>query len=180
MYCPQCGQERGSEATSFCSRCGFLLTGAAELLHTGGVLPNAGAANMGQSPRSRGVKQGLFLFFLTFLVAPLLGILWVFLFRRAPWPAGLAVLLLGIGGLLRMAYALMFESKYPPGILPGASIRIDPQPAFDRKSTNGELPPQKTVPVSQYTTPGTGRWLDTSDLEPPSVTDSTTKLLERD
>jgi hypothetical protein len=180
MYCPKCGQERGSEATSFCSRCGFLLTGAAELLHTGGMLPNAAPIQIEPSPRSRGIKQGLFIFLLTFLVAPILGMISVFLFRMPPWPMGIAIFLLGGGGLLRMVYAAMFESKYPAGLPAGASLRIDPQPTLNPTAARGELPPQQVYPASQYATPRTGRWLDTNDLEPPSVTDSTTKLLERD
>jgi hypothetical protein len=182
MYCPKCGQERVSEATSFCSRCGFLLAGTAELLHTGGVLPpvTLPASQLEQSPRSRGVKQGLFMFLLTFLVAPILGMLSVFLLGIRPWPMGIAIFLLGVGGLLRMAYALMFESKYPPGLPAGASLRLDVQPILDKAAAHGELPPQQTYPASQYVTPRTGRWLDTNDLEPPSVTESTTKLLERE
>jgi len=180
MYCPNCGQERGSQATSFCSRCGFLLTGAAELLHTGGVLPNADALRE-QSPRSKGVKQGLFLFLSTFLVVPLIGLLWVFLFRRPPWPAGVAFFVLGIGGLLRMAYAVMFESRYSQTMLTGSPIPGEAhQPILDQKSTPKELPPQQATPASDYVTPRTGRWLDTNDLEPRSVTESTTRLLERD
>jgi hypothetical protein len=180
MYCPKCGQERGSEATSFCSRCGFLLIGAAELLHTGGVLPSTPPLQVEQSPRSRGIKQGLFIFLLTFLVAPILGMISVFLFRMPPWPMGIAIFLLGGGGLLRMVYALMFESKYPPGLSAGASLRIDAQPTLNQNPAHGELPPQQTFPVSQYATPRAGRWLDTNDLEPPSVTESTTSLLERE
>jgi hypothetical protein len=180
MYCPKCGQERGSEATSFCSRCGFLLTGAAELLHTGGVIPPIIPSGTEQSPRSLGIKHGLFIFLLTFLVAPLLGIISVFLFRMPPWPMGIAIFLLGGGGLLRIAYALMFESKYPLGLPAGASLRVDPQPSLNQAAEHGELPPQRAIPASQYVTPRTGRWLDTKDLEPPSVTESTTKLLERD
>ena len=180
MYCPKCGQERGSEATSFCSRCGFLLTGAAELLHTGGVLPTAMPTDLEPSPRTRGIRMGLFIFLLTFLVAPILGMISVFLFRMPPWPMGIAIFVLGGGGLLRMVYALMFESKYPPGLTAGASLRIDPQPTLNQAAAHGELPPQQELPVSQYATPRTGRWLDTNDLEPPSVTESTTRLLERD
>src|SRR5215468_3327760 len=119
MYCPNCGQERGSEATSFCSRCGFLLTGTAELLHTGGVLPNIAPLQIEPSPRTRGIRMGLFMFLLTFLVEPILGMISVFVFRMPPWPMGIAIFGLGGGGLLRMLYAVMFESKYPPGLSAG-------------------------------------------------------------
>ena len=33
MFCPRCGQERFSQDTSFCSRCGFLLTAAADVFN---------------------------------------------------------------------------------------------------------------------------------------------------
>src|SRR5258707_5409200 len=58
MFCPRCGEERVSEATSFCSRCGFLLTVAAELVPTGGELPKdlSKAISAQRSPRSRGFE----------------------------------------------------------------------------------------------------------------------------
>ncbi len=40
------------------------------------------------------------------------------------------------------------------------------------------LPPNQTAPADFYT-PQRTEWRDTSDLEPASVTDSTTKLLEK-
>jgi len=96
-----------------------------------------------------------------------------------PWPVGIALFTLLFGGLLRIAYALMFESKYPLGLPMGASIHVGEQPTLDRASAN-VLQPQQTYPASNYASPQTGRWLDTSDLEPRSVTESTTKLLERE
>ncbi|MGE3466085.1 MAG: hypothetical protein AB7J13_04060, partial [Pyrinomonadaceae bacterium] len=63
MYCPNCGQERTSIETSFCSRCGFLLTGTAELLLTGGIIPSPqhSGGSKRLSSRSRGIRQGLFI-----------------------------------------------------------------------------------------------------------------------
>ena len=77
MFCPSCGQERISDETRFCSRCGFLLSGTYELLMTGGVIPQApvGASQI-VAPRTRGLKQGLFIFLLTFLVVPIVAIVW--------------------------------------------------------------------------------------------------------
>ncbi|MBA3351366.1 MAG: zinc ribbon domain-containing protein, partial [Blastocatellia bacterium] len=65
MFCPHCGQERVSEATSFCSRCGYPLIATADLLRTGGAplpTPTGGP----RSPRSRGVRMGIFMFLLMF------------------------------------------------------------------------------------------------------------------
>jgi hypothetical protein len=46
---------------------------------TGGVNPNlpAETRGKGQSPRSRGIKKGLFIFLLTFLIVPIIAILTV-------------------------------------------------------------------------------------------------------
>ena len=162
--------------TNYCSRCGFLLTGVGDLLHTGGVNPlTTKRPSSQQSPRKRGLKQGLFLFLLTFLVAPLMGMVTVAL-RIEPFLVGFAVVLCFIGGLLRMAYALMFESSEPgiptleEKVLAGAN---------SLKSVNANaLPPQSSIPTANYFTPAAGNWRDTNDLQPTSVTESTTRLLD--
>jgi hypothetical protein len=175
MFCPQCGQERISQATSFCSRCGFLLTVTSELLPTGGVLPQSllPPPPAGPSPRARGIRMGLFMFLLTFLVAPLFGIISTFALGIRPWPAGIAVLFLGVGGLLRMAYALMFEAGAAP-LLPPHVVRpgTGALPTADNRQLTAD-------PNSQFI-PAAGHWRDTRDLEPASVTEHTTKLLEKE
>ncbi len=177
MFCPECGQERTSQTTSFCSRCGFLLTGTAELLRTGGAPPLLPEDEI--SPRWRGIRLGLFMFLLMLVVAPILGMLSVFALGIVPFPMGIAIFLLGGGGLLRIAYALMFESKYP-GALPASTGVAEEQPTLVRITPNAFLPPQRVASASHYASPKTGRWLDTNDLEPVTVTESTTKLLEKD
>jgi hypothetical protein len=176
MYCPKCGQERTSEATSFCSRCGYLLTGTAELLHTGGSLP--GRTHRGGMTRRQGVKQGLFIFLLTFLVAPIVGLFVTFGLRMEPWPVGLVVALFGVGGVLRIIHALMFGERDDRSVsdLPPADLDPGYVPAPETATL-----PRLSVGVPDYLSPETrpGR-LDTSDLEPRSVTEGTTKLLEND
>src|SRR5262245_30767065 len=182
MYCPRCGQERTSEATNFCSRCGFLLTIASELIPTGGVLPpNLLPATSGHSPRMSGFKQGIFLILLAAVIFPVLGIISVFLFNAPPWPAGVVLFLLAGAGLLRITYALMFEPKAAP--LPegsrGASLSrhgwtetVSPQLTADQE-------PQFLGSRTQFV-PAVGLFRDTNELEPTSVTEGTTKLLEID
>ena len=96
MFCPKCGQERLSTETSFCSRCGFLLTGTADILQLGGLLPSRTAESQYQppSPRGRGLKQGLFIFLLSFLIVPLLTVLLISLNVRTPVLAVIATILL--------------------------------------------------------------------------------------
>jgi hypothetical protein len=177
MFCPHCGQERVSDATSFCSRCGYLLTGTAELLRTGGA-PLEPPREKARSPRSRGIRLGLFMFLLMFLLAPLVGIISVFAIDMEPWPVGVVVFLLGVGGVLRMVYALMFESNDPRAVAEGGETR-ELYPPGTNFST-AALPPQRDIPSSEYTSPSS-RWReDTVTQIPDSVTDNTTKLLEKE
>ena len=176
MHCPTCGQQQLSDQTRFCSRCGFLLTGVAQVVANSGVVPAAQTTFTGtpDSPRRRGMKQGVFLFLLTFLVVPILALVTIQL-NIEPFLPVLGLLLCGVGGLLRIAYALMFEpgignlSSTMPSALPGGA------------ETRGALPASQSIPASAYSSPA-GMWRDTNDLQkqPGSVTDSTTKLLHKD
>jgi hypothetical protein len=74
----------------------------------------------------------------------------------------------------------MFESRYPLALPAGDGLQLDEQPALERITPNAFLHPQRDLAASEYASPRAGRWLDTNDLEPLSVTDSTTKLLEKD
>lgn len=180
MYCPRCGQEQVSGDTRFCSRCGFLMIGVAELIAGGGNLPymttTPGSRN---TPRKRGLKQGLFIFLLSFLVVPLLTIVTVAV-RAEPFAVIIAMILLVVGGLLRAAYALMFESNDPADktLEEGA---IETARGFLGRGQANALPPVQSIPVSAYAPPQHGRWRETNDLvDPPSVTDHTTRSLQKD
>jgi len=80
---------------------------------------------------------------------------------------------------LRMAYALMFESPIAVGATLEENLMTGANALLNRPS-NQALPPQQSYPVSSYVSPATGNWRDTSDLEPKSVTEGTTKLLENE
>ena len=144
---------------------------------TGGVNPNVPAISRvkGQSPRSQGVKQGLFIFLLTFLIIPIIAIITVAM-RAEPYVLVIASILLAVGGLLRMAYAWMFESAEVGSEATVATMgeRFFPEGMHGMRS----LPLQQSEPVPTYMSPGAGKWQDTNELEPTSVTDSTTRLLE--
>lgn len=181
MFCPQCSQERLSTETSFCSRCGFLLTGTAELLLTGGQIPNLPIQSdyKAPSPRNRGLKQGLFIFLLTFLFVPLLVIISIAVRVQSPFIVAIAAVLLVMGGLLRMAYALMFESPVASEPTLEDDLIANTKSLLN-SSAKRTLPPQQSQAIGSYAAPATGHWRDTNDLEPRSVTDGTTKLLEHD
>lgn len=175
MYCPSCGQERISNDTNYCSRCGFLLTGTAELLLTGGVNPQK-PGKMGltaKSKRNRGLKQGLFIFLLTFLVVPIISILTVAV-GGEPFAVAIAAIFFFMGGLLRMAYAMMFESNESlatPALSPNYA---DPSVLRSGFGAHHDLPPQ---PAAAFVPPGAGRWRETNELQPTSVVEGTTQLL---
>lgn len=175
MHCPVCGQQQISEETRYCSKCGFLLTGVTQVVQNGGILNNLALPASGSpSPRSRGVKQGLFIFLLSFLVIPLISLITVAL-NAKPFVVAFAAILLAVGGLLRIVYALMFEDKLPKTLNdagePGKSNKL---------SGNAPLQmPSGDDLAASYVSPPAGNWRDTNELQPaPSVIEGTTKLLE--
>lgn len=177
MHCPKCGQQQVSEETRFCSRCGLLLTGVAQVVSNNGLLPElrVGVSGNRGSKRRRGLKLGLFIFLLSFLVVPILTVIAEGV-GAGPEIIVITAVLLTMGGLLRMVYALMFEEGAPE------TGRGQAPPVFEAPEQRGALPPNQSVPASAFTSPASGTWRDTNDLQhqPSSVTDSTTKLLERE
>jgi hypothetical protein len=179
MFCPRCGQEQISDVTRFCSRCGFLLTGTAVVLSNDGTLPQtASQPASANSPRKRGLKQGLFIFLLTFLLVPLVAIISKGL-DITPVFVAITAIVLPVGGLLRMAYALMFESSV--GIDGGVGVLPGMDPRTLQGGQPNVLPPQQSIPASDYISPPAGNWRDTKNLNiPASVTEETTKLLQKE
>jgi hypothetical protein len=177
MHCPACGQQQVSNETKFCSRCGLPLGLVAELLAHGGFLPQLAELNKKKKSlltRRNGLGFSLIWFiFWLLIMAPLGGIANVEEFAAFSAIMGI------FGGLILMVSSLIFLKKEVPGF------------AFSQQQLYGQqqhmpaagysaLPPQQSVPASAYTTPGAGRWRDTNDLEPSSVTESTTRLLKED
>jgi hypothetical protein len=183
MHCPQCGQEQISDETRFCSRCGFLLTGISAVMENGGLVPNnpTTQGSSSNSPRKKGLKQGLFIFLLTFLIVPLVAIISVAL-RMPPWGIAIAAILLAVGGLLRIAYALMFESNVGDGETKEQSVFAGVHKTLHVRASPSALPPRQSIPATDYTSPpAAGHWRDTNDLKTPaSVTEDTTKLLQKE
>lgn len=124
--------------------------------------------------------QGVFIFLLSFLVVPLAALVTVFL-NIEPFLPAISAILLTVGGLLRVAYALMFESGVAGGASLEQNVMAASQNLFAGKKEAGELPPARSIPASAYAPPSTGRWRETNELETPgSVTDNTTKLLQQE
>jgi hypothetical protein len=178
MYCPKCSQQQASAEIRFCSRCGFLLTGVAEVVKHNGIIPGAAQQENKKlaTPRKRGVKQGLFALLLLLLTSPILLILGKEL-EIHPAPLFLTLFIVFISSIIRMIYAVMFESNEPD-----ISTQNDFQAArsgLGDKRNAGSLPPPQTNPVSDFVPPMQGNWRDSKELVFSSVTDVTTKQLDK-
>jgi hypothetical protein len=146
-------------------------------MRLGGTLPTGpGDIDLPKSTRSRGIKQGVFLMLMGVVLFPLVGILVAFgLGMRNPWPAGVLLFLLFGAGLLRLVYALMFEGRAIRGqMLPSESAYTSiskPSTGTPTAQLNAStIEPIEFVPAS---------WRDDDDLEPASVTEETTHLLDK-
>lgn len=180
VYCPRCGQEQISPEIRFCSRCGFLMTGLAEVVLNGGVpqqLTETGPKPL--TPRRRGLKQGGAWFLLGVVLVPLLGVLSLII-HYPEEIVGLAAVIFFLGGIVRMIYALIFESGNPADKTLEETVYQTAQKLLNKNPQANVLPPQQSIPVDNYAPPRQVNWRDTNDLAPSSVTDSTTKLLEKD
>jgi hypothetical protein len=175
MFCPSCGQQQTSEETRFCSRCGFLLAGISSLISNNGLATQTPAAREHNaiSPRKKGIKQGGQLMILGLIIVPLLAIISA-LFHLHPAPIIITSVLTFWGGILRMIYARIFESAYPSEVDAEQKTLNFVKKILGKKTA--ALPPQS---VSSYAPP-INNWRDTNDLIHPSVTEDTTKLLEKD
>jgi hypothetical protein len=149
------------------------------LLANGGMLPSYQPPIEGEqkiSPRKRGVKQGALILLLGVVLVPALGVLYSWTdFNPFGFFAALAAVLFFIGGPLRMLFAALFEegapsrqfiapSSYAPAAIPPPAARVS------------ALPPASVNPASQWRPP---RAQTAEILQPPSVTDHTTRFLEK-
>ncbi len=177
MFCPQCGQQQVSDATRFCSRCGFQLAAVSGLLATGGrgsaeVGPVFEAVPAPPSPKRKGAQLGGKFMLVGVFLIPVLAMLSELI--HIPEEFALIGVIAVVAGLFRLLYALLFED--------GPYRRqLQRQPAYTPQFVPPQavsaLPPQQSQPAHAYVPPRP----DTSELSyRPSVTEGTTKLLERE
>lgn len=179
MFCPQCGQQQATGVIRFCSRCGFPLDGVIQLLATGGMLPVYRSPDepVPISARRKGVKQGGVLLLSGAVVVPLLGVMASFgnsAFLEIL--TAFAAIICFIGGPLRMLYAGLFEEGAPSPVIHYGTPAQRPQ--FGPPAPQHALPmppPQTRVPASWRPRPNTAEL-----ATPPSVTENTTRLLEKE
>ena len=179
MFCPQCGQQQVTGVVRFCSRCGLPMDGVIQLLGSGGILPAYRASDepVPMSPRRKGVKQGAILLLLGVLLVPILGMFASFAGGTfLEILAGLAAIICFVGGPLRMLYAALFEEGAPKPRYYGPPTPMHVPQQFTPHPQAHALPPQPARPPG-----GWRRRPNTAELaNPPSVTENTTRLLEKE
>jgi hypothetical protein len=164
----------------FCARCGFPLEGAMVLLAHNGMLPRyqtpSGETKI--SARRRGVKQGAMLMLIGAVLVPLLAIFATFAPNRIgtafEFFADAAAVLCFMGGPLRMLFAALFEegaqqqqfgmpSSYSQPAIQPPAVRVTALPQASATPKLGWRERPQTAEI----------------VAPPSVTDHTTRLLEK-
>ena len=182
MHCPSCGQQQASNEIKFCSRCGFPLGLISDILAHGGFLPQLAELHKKKSifNKKNGVAFSLFwfIFFVPLLTSIAGGVFGVEVL-------GELLALIGVfGALMIFIGSLIFlpSSKQYPLITAQQMMPPAPPNAYGLHGSQQHqaLPGQQSIPATAYAPPKAGSWRDTKDLEPSSVTESTTKLLEKE
>lgn len=179
MFCPQCSQEQISPETKFCSRCGLPLNLISEILINGGTLPQLAELNQKKPffTRRNGLVFSLFWFvFFVLLLAPLFGIIDVD-------ELGAAAAVIGtMGGFLWLLISFFLLPK----TVKTSQLRGQDVNNFNQTALGGNfqsaLPPPQTQTAQSYHAPA-NQWKvpETGELaRPNSVTEGTTKLLEKE
>jgi len=150
----------------------------AEILAHGGFLPQLAELNKKKTlfTKKNGVTFGIMWFIFFVMLLPASACL-----ANAEDPAAFSAVFGVFTTLMIIVGSLvMFPSSKPYPFIPQ---QMQP-PSPDARSLHGgqyhALPGQQSIPVSAYAAPTAGSWRDTKDLEPSSVTESTTRLLEKE
>ncbi len=178
MHCPSCGQQQISSETKFCSRCGMPLNIVAEVVANGGTLPQLALLEQMNYKKplfskKNGVLFGSFWFiFLTMFATAFFGIL------GAPDELIGIIAITGVFGamLIIIGSLVALPSSKPPAFFIGNMQR--PPDQLQYGAGQSALPTAHSVPVGMYAAPLAGSWRDTNDLQPTSITENTTRLLD--
>jgi hypothetical protein len=180
MYCPQCGQQQATGVIRFCSRCGFPLDGVIHLLGSGGALPMYRDPDepVQISARRKGVKQGGMLLLGGAVLVPILGVMASYSNSTfLEILTAFAAIICFLGGPLRMLYAGVFEEGAPRPVPIARPFVAGAAPAqFGPPPRNAALPPPSVQRPPQWRQ----RPVTAELAAPPSVTEGTTKLLDKE
>jgi hypothetical protein len=147
----------------------------AEVVSHGGYLPQLAALDKKRKffTKKNGVFAGVTWFiFLTMFLTAFFGIL------GAPDELVGICAITGVFGAMMIIVGSLFLLPSSEPAFPG--FQPPNMAPWLQGAQQSALPPQQSYPVSDYVVPQTGSWRDTNDLQPTSVTESTTKLLDTD
>jgi hypothetical protein len=181
MHCPSCGQKQISPEIKFCSRCGFPMGLIAEVLAHGGFLPQLAELNKKKSIFNK--KNGVILGVMWFILFTMLFTSMMAIMNAREEPVALSAVIGVFGGLMIIigSLTLLPSSKVYNAFLPSPMQPPVPNAhGLHGVQQHQALPPQQSIPATAYAPPRAGGWKDTNDLEPSSVTESTTRLLEKE
>ena len=174
MYCPNCGQQQVSNEMRFCSRCGLALSGLADWLAGGRPVlipaPQTPEPAKVASPRRKNIRRAAKLMFFSGAIFPIFLMIGI---AEGEGAALIVPFMIFFIALAWMLYARLFS---------------DPNPTIDARATQATpqlvsmparnpLPPASTIPISDMR----GAQVRTNELaQPPSVTENTTRFLDKE
>ncbi len=169
MFCPKCGQQ-SSDEVRFCPRCGLQLDGLAAYVAANGQIPAGTPVPRApvMTARRRGMRRGAKLMFICGVLLPAAALL---AFEEdAPGPL-LLVLTAGLAGLAWFVYSWLFGDNVLP--VGKHAARRDLGAAGER--------PALGAPQFAPAPPFNQQRANTAEIyQPPSVTENTTKMLDKD
>ena len=165
MYCPRCGQQQISDDRKFCSRCGLPFGGLATWVASGGPTEAQFAST---SPRRKGVRRGAKLLFLSAVLFPIFLGFSFLIDEPVPLFVPITVFLAGISIML---YSRIFEEVRSVPNYPVQQTRLG------APFVNPALPAAPGVPTD---TIHMHKARTAEIVQPPSVTENTTKLLDKE
>jgi hypothetical protein len=171
MFCPKCGQQ-SSEEVRFCPKCGLQLAGLPAYVAANESVDESAPAPRAplMTARRRGIRRGARIMFIFGVLLPAAALL---AFEGdAPGPL-LLVLTAGLAGLAWFVFSWLFNDNTVP--VGKDAARRDLSAAVDRPALGAPT----FAPASFFNQQQ--QRVNTAELvQPPSVTENTTKLLDKD
>ncbi|HEX7312860.1 MAG TPA: zinc ribbon domain-containing protein [Pyrinomonadaceae bacterium] len=169
MFCPKCGQQ-SSDEVRFCPKCGLQLAGLPAYIAGNDLLANRPdpARQQEMTAKRLGTRRGAKLMFFSVVLFPIFFGFCFIVDNPAPLFVPFMVFL---AGLVVLTYARLFGEEIIQ--IPHRASNRDLAPGADRPA----LGPPQFNPAPLFTQ----QRANTAEIyQPPSVTENTTKLLDKD
>ena len=175
MFCPKCSQQQVSDETRFCSRCGFQLNVVKALLTEENQASGEAIAKPDRSLRKRDMTIGAAIMFFFALVAAAITV-------DMPASHSARIVLLVVAWLILslllnikpiIQYFLRADNSAP------AEDDFSVSKTISKLAARGKnaLPEARSIPATDFAMPA----VNTAEMvKPPSVTERTTNLLDKD